>query len=160
MFYLIVLCLAEPLDVFNREETNERKRTSGNEPIEHTRRCIERAVRSPVVSLDSCLADLMRKHAFSIQARATSAKIIYPGPHCICRSVKPSAFIIFSLKMSSNISRASSSCQEMAESSASPTSTVLEHQLLVRHYAWTIFGISLFGQIHCETGFDVCKNTT
>ncbi|CRL27330.1 unnamed protein product [Penicillium camemberti] len=90
MFYLIVLCLAEPLDVFNREETNERKRTSGNEPIEHTRRRIERAVRSPVVSLDSCLADLMRKHAFSIQARATSAKIIYPGPHCICRALRRS----------------------------------------------------------------------
>ncbi|CRL31383.1 unnamed protein product [Penicillium camemberti] len=39
----------------------------------------------------------------------------------------------------------------MAEFSASPTSTVLEHQLFIRHNAlWTTCGTSLFGQIHCE----------
>jgi hypothetical protein len=47
----------------------------------------------------------------------------------------------------------------MAEFSTSPTSTVLERQLFVRHTAlWT--GIPLIKQILCEGGIDVRNNTT
>jgi hypothetical protein len=59
LFYLIVLCLAEPSDVFKRMETNKRKRTSEKEQTGHTRRCIKGTVRNAVVPLDRCLVELM-----------------------------------------------------------------------------------------------------
>jgi hypothetical protein len=45
-FYLILLRVAKPFDVFERVEFNKRKRTSENEPIEYARRCIKGAVRN------------------------------------------------------------------------------------------------------------------
>ena len=63
--------------------------------------------------------------------------------------------VYLSLKPSSDISRASSFLGGMAEFSTSPTSTVLEQQLFVRHTAlWT--GILLFKQILCKGELGVC----
>ena len=95
-------------------ERNERKRTNRTYTL-HQGRCQKCSG-----VFGHMLVDLMPQHAFSIQARATCAKASSPGCHCICRLVKPSACIIFSLKSYSNISRASSSCREIAELSTSP----------------------------------------
>lgn len=67
--------------------------------------------------------------------------------NCSCKLVKPSACILFSLKLSFDIPRASRSCQETADLSASPyvDSPLSMKYVFVKHIMpWTTFGISLF----------------
>jgi len=79
-----------------------------------------------------------------------------------CRLVKPNVFTMSSLKSPSNIWRASSSCQEMDEFSASAASNVVEHPVHIfhTHAPWTTFGISLSNQILFEGDIEVRNNTT
>lgn len=135
MFYLIVLCLAEPLDVFKRMEPTKWKRTSEKEQTGHTRRCIKGTVRNAVVPLDRCFVELM-----GVQRPFTLGVTHLPWVSLQLQRSQAERVRHISLVSCSSISRESMSCQEMARFSASSTSTVLEHQVYIcqTHHAMDV----------------------
>jgi hypothetical protein len=104
---------------------------------------------------------LIPKNAFFYPSPSNMTR--YPGCHCSCRLVKLTACILCPLTSSSNISRASSSCQGNWRILYVPyvDCSLSINYICVRLTAlWTTSGISLLEQIHHEGGFDVRNNTT